>query len=89
MDFTFIDQIYVGVGGGFAVHAPTCTNCGELTGGVLQFQFGGYPVMDWADDGIRRMGLQVGGDIKINFLSEGGADLIMVQPMVVIGYEAY
>lgn len=88
VDFTFIDQIFVGAGGGFAAHAPTCTNCEGLVGGALHFRLGGYPLMGHGDDGIRRQGLMVGGDLRINFLSNGGS-VTMFQPMVTIGYEAY
>ena len=41
VDFTFIDQIFVGAGGGFAAHSPTCTNCKGGTGGVMHLRFGG------------------------------------------------
>ncbi len=89
VDFTFIDQVFVGAGGGATAHAPTCTNCDGLSGGVLQFRFGGYPLMDFGDDGIRRQGLMVGGDLRVNFLSSNGQSITLIQPMATIGYEAY
>ncbi|MBW2458625.1 MAG: hypothetical protein JRI68_29270 [Deltaproteobacteria bacterium] len=89
VDFTFIDQIFVGAGGGATAHAATCTNCDGLTGGVLQFRFGGYPLMGFGDDGIRRQGLMVGADMRINFLSSNGQSITLIQPMATIGYEAF
>lgn len=89
VDFTFIDQIFVGAGGGFAAHAPTCTNCNGISGPVIHFRFGGYPLMGKGDDGIRRKGLLLGGDMRINILSGSGVDVVMFQPMVTLGYEAY
>ncbi len=90
VDFTFIDQIFVGAGGGFAAHAPTCTNCDGLVGPAIHFRLGGYPLMGEGDDGIRRKGLMVGADLRVNFLStSGGASITMIQPMVKVGYEAF
>jgi hypothetical protein len=89
VDFTFIDQIFVGVGGGATAHGATCTNCEGLAGGVLHFRFGGYPIMGEGEDGIRRKGLMVGGDMRINFLSLNSQSIMLFQPMVTVGYEAY
>ncbi len=92
VDFTFIDQIFVGAGGGFAAHAPTCTNCSGLSGGALHLRLGGYPLMDTGEDGIRRKGLMVSGDLRVNFLSvsgSSGASITLLQPMLSVGYEAY
>ena len=90
VDFTIIDQIFVAAGGGWAAHAPTCTNCNGATGPVIHFRLGGYPLMDYGDDGVRRMGLMVSGDMRVNILSVSGGDsFVMYQPMLNVGYEAF
>ena len=90
VDVTLIDRIFVGGGAGFAAHAPTCTNCGGLAGPNVHLRLGGYPLMSRGDDGIRRKGLQIGADFRINFLSaSGGGSITLLQPMVTVGYEAF
>lgn len=95
VDFTFIDQIFVGVGGGGTYQGPTCTNCQALGGGVLHARFGGYPVIGLGEDGIRRKGLMIGAELFVNFVSQlsapAGVDtsIIFIEPMLTIGYEAF
>ena len=90
VDVTLVDRFFVGAGAGVAAHAPTCTNCNGLAGAVLHFRLGGYPIMSRGDDGIRRKGLTIGGDLRVNFLSgTGGYSITMIQPMVTLGYEAF
>jgi hypothetical protein len=78
-DFTFIDQIFVGAGAGYGVlnnpHGP-----------VVHLRAGGYPYMDFGEDGVRRKGLMLGVDVRV-FITTG--DLIAVYPMAQIGYEAF
>jgi hypothetical protein len=78
-DFTFIDQIFVGAGAGYGVlnnpHGP-----------VVHIRAGGYPYMDFGEDGVRRKGLMLGVDLRV-FITTG--DLIAVYPMAQIGYEAF
>src|SRR5690606_154796 len=95
VDFTIIDQIFVGVGGGGTVHGPTCTNCQALGGGVIHARLGGYPVIDFGEDGIRRTGLMLGAELFVSFVSQlsapSGSDtsLVILEPMFSIGYEAF
>lgn len=80
VDFTFVDQVFVGAGGGF-------TYLGAIPdpGGTLLFRVGGYPLMGEGENGIRRKGLMLGADVRVYFL--GGETLL--QPMGTIGYEAF
>lgn len=79
-DFTFIDQIFVGAGAGYGVlnnpHGP-----------VVHIRAGGYPYMDFGEDGIRRKGLMLGLDMRIFVLPD--SDVVAVYPMAQIGYEAF
>lgn len=78
IDFTFIDQIFVGAGGGFAIlNAPVA--------GEIHIRAGGYPVIGFGDDGIVRQGLMLGMDLRIFFVS----GIVAVSPMASIGYEAF
>jgi hypothetical protein len=78
VDFTFIDQLFVGAGGGYAVlnnpHGPE-----------LQFRLGGYPVVGDGIDGIRRKGLMLAADLRVFFV-EGST---FISPTASIGYEAF
>jgi hypothetical protein len=90
VDVTLFDRFFVGGGAGFAAHAPTCTNCGGLAGPNVHLRLGGYPLMSRGDDGIRRKGLMIGADLRINFLSDAASNSItLIQPMVSVGYEAF
>jgi hypothetical protein len=78
VDFTFIDQIFVGAGGGGGL-------VGDAAAGQLHLRFGGYPLMKRGDNGIRRKGLMIGADLSVHFVD----GLKLMQPMFSIGYEAY
>jgi hypothetical protein len=78
VDFTFIDQIFVGAGGGGGL-------VGSAAAGQLHLRVGGYPIMRRGDNGIRRRGLMIGADVSVHFI-EG---FVLMQPMLSIGYEAY
>lgn len=78
VDFTFIDQIFVGAGGGFAIlNSPFA--------GELHIRAGGYPVIGFGDDNIVRQGLMLGMDFRLFFV--GGT--VAIAPMASIGYEAF
>jgi hypothetical protein len=79
VDFTFIDQIFVGVGGGGGI-------LNNPAAGELLFRAGGYPLIGFGDDGIRRKGLMLSADVRVFFVSGG---LTVVSPTVNIGYEAF
>jgi hypothetical protein len=79
VDFTFIDQIFVGAGGGGGIIGT------GVPAGQLHLRAGGYPLMRRGDNGIRRRGLMLGADMSVHFAS--GVKLL--QPMLSIGYEAY
>jgi hypothetical protein len=79
-DVTFIDQIFVGAGGGGGM-----VNSSSFAGGILHIRAGGYPLMGFGEDGIRRKGLMLSADLRLYFA--GGATFI--SPMASIGYEAF
>ena len=96
VDFTFIDQIFVGAGGGVSAQGATCTNCELWAGGVAHLQVGRYPLMSFSEEGSGRQGLMVAADVRLNFLSPtttlppgATSSLFLAQPMLTIGYEAY
>lgn len=78
VDATFIDQVFVGAGGGFGI-------VNNPSGPVLHVRAGGYPLMGYGQNGIRRKGLMVGADMRMYFLS--GATVM--QLMGSVGYEAF
>ena len=78
VDFTFIDQIFVGVGGGGAI-------LNDPFAGELHIRAGGYPLMGYGEDGVRRKGLMIGADLRMFFL-EG---YVLLSPTASIGYEAF
>jgi hypothetical protein len=78
VDFTFLDQIFVGGGAGFGVF-------NNPTGPVVHLRAGGYPLMGHGENGIRRKGLMLGVDLRLGFIT--GATV--VYPMGSIGYEAF
>lgn len=78
VDFTFLNQIFVGAGGGGAI-------IGSLPGGQLHIRAGGYPVFTHGANGIRRKGLMIGLDLRVWFVSGG----TLVSPMLGVGYEAF
>ena len=77
-DFTFIDQIFVGAGAGYGVlnnpHGP-----------VIHLRAGGYPYVDFGEDGVRRKGFMVGVDMRV-FIAD---PYTAIYPMVQVGYEAF
>ena len=81
VDFTFIDRIFVGVGGGGGL----VQFGGTEAAGMLHFRAGGYPALGLGDDGIRRKGLMIGADVILHF----AAGQVLPSPMVSIGYEAF
>ena len=81
VDFTFIDQIFVGVGGGGGLVQVGSTHAG----GTLHFRAGGYPIMGFGEDDIRRKGLMLGADFRLHF----AAGETFISPMAYIGYEAF
>jgi hypothetical protein len=78
VDFTFLDQIFVGIGGGGAL-------INNPSGGELHIRAGGYPVFGFGEDNIRRKGLMLGLDLRLFFVS--GA--VLMSPTASIGYEAF
>lgn len=81
VDFTFIDRIFVGVGGGGGL----VQFGGTEAAGMLHVRAGGYPALGFGDDGIRRKGLMIGADVIVHFAS----GQVLPSPMVSIGYEAF
>lgn len=78
VDVTLIDQIYVGAGGGFGV-------VNNPTGPTLHFRAGGYPLMGYGENGIRRKGLMVGADMRMYLLS----GITVMELTGGVGYEAF
>jgi hypothetical protein len=85
VDFTFIDRIFVGVGGGGGLNGGIGGGGYVVGEGQLHLRVGGYPVLTRGDNGIRRKGLMLGADLTVHFA--GGSPAI--QPMASIGYEAF
>jgi hypothetical protein len=78
IDFTFLDQLFVGGGLGYAIlNSPA--------GMELHFRAGGYPLYGDSQDRARRKGLMLGADLRLHFV-EG---YTFVAPTFNIGYEAY
>jgi hypothetical protein len=82
VDFTFADQFFVGAGGGGGI-------IGSVGLGQLHIRGGAYPVWTHGVNGIRRKGLMVSADVGIHLGNSSGYFYKLVQPMVMIGYEAY
>jgi hypothetical protein len=53
--------------------------------GELHLRAGGYPLMGYGEDGVRRKGLMIGADVRMFFL-EG---YVLLSPTASIGYEAF
>ncbi|MBK6519656.1 MAG: hypothetical protein IPM79_34930 [Polyangiaceae bacterium] len=81
VDFTFIDHIFVGVGGGGGL----VQFGGTVPAGELHVRVGGYPVVGDGLVGGRRKGLMIGADLHVHFAD--GA--VLPSPTVSIGYEAF
>ncbi len=78
VDFTFIDRIFVGAGGGFGI-------VNNPYGAVAQLRFGGYPVLRVAENRPRRKGLMVGADTRFYFTQVGP----VLELIASVGYEAF
>lgn len=78
VDFTFLDQLFVGGGAGFGVF-------NNPTGPVVHLRAGGYPLQGFGENGIRRKGLMLAFDMRLGFIT---GDTV-VYPMGSIGYEAF
>ena len=86
-DFTLIDRVFIGIGGGvgfFGFFSP-----------ALHVRFGGYPIMRHGDNGIRRKGLMIALDLEVYAVAPHSASqdpdktLVAVVPKLSIGYEAF
>jgi hypothetical protein len=82
VDFTFLNQIFVGAGGGGGI-------IGSLPGANVLLRFGGYPVFTHGENHIRRKGLMLGADMRMYFFSVNGGGAQVLQAMASIGYEAF
>lgn len=82
VDFTLLDQFFVGVGAGGEIFQ-------SVSGGVINFRAGGYPVWTHGVNGIRRKALLLGANIKLHVFSDISASYTVLQPMLQLGYEAY
>ncbi len=97
VDFTFADRFQIG--GGPDVGAFVIVGDGgaaaALYGGRLHLA--AFPLVGDGDDGIRRKGLAVGADLRVNVAeiavaSSSGAgtgSLLLLTPTAFIGYEAF
>jgi hypothetical protein len=81
VDFTFLDHLYVGAGGGFGV-------VNNPVGPVLHLRLGGYPIMGRGENGYRRKGLQIGADMRVYFTSDAAVGTV-TEITGGIGYEAF
>lgn len=77
VDFTFMDQLFVGAGGGAGL-------IGSAVAEQAMIRVGGYPVMAHGH-GARRKGLMLSADMHIHFVQ----GFQVIQPMFNVGYEAF
>lgn len=77
-DFTIIDRLFVGAGGGVGI-------LNNPSGGELHFRLGGYPFMSGGKKNARRKGLMLGADLRLHFV-QGNT---FVAPTFNIGYESF
>jgi hypothetical protein len=82
VDFTFIDQIFVAVGGGGGI-------LNNPAAGELIVRFGGYPAFGMAENNIQRKGLMLGIDFRLFVAPTSSGTLIAPSPTLNIGYEVY
>jgi hypothetical protein len=82
VDFTFLDQIFVVVGGGGEIFQ-------SVGGGVVNLRVGGYPLWTHGANGVRRKALMLGANVKLHVFGDAAAKYTVLQPMLQIGYEAY
>lgn len=98
VDFTIADRFQIGGGpdvGAFLIVGDGGGAAAALYGGRIHLA--GFPLVGDGEDGIRRKGLTVGADVRINVgelavASTGGAgvgSLLLITPMGFIGYEAF
>ncbi len=80
-DFTF-NRVFVGFGGGVS-YVGYYADAGPEA--ILRIGF--YPIERWHRWG-RRSGLMIGGDLHIDYVPHGGG-AAYVEPMFLIGYEAF
>jgi hypothetical protein len=78
VDFTFIDRIFVGGGGGFAV-------LNNPSGAELHLRAGGYPLVSRSDEKVRRKALSLAVDFRVHFVD----GFTGVAPTFNIGYESF
>jgi hypothetical protein len=78
VDFTFVDQVFVGGGLGYAI-------LNNPSGVEIHLRAGGYPLYSDSKEKARRKGLMLGADLRLHFV-EG---YTFVAPTFNIGYEAY
>ncbi|MFT3772358.1 MAG: hypothetical protein QM820_43750 [Minicystis sp.] len=82
VDFTFMNQFFVGAGGGGGI-------IGSLGAGQAVIRVGGYPLFTHGENRIRRKGLMLSADMHIHIGLAGGASYKLLQPTFAIGYEAF
>jgi len=98
VDFTIGDHFQIG--GGPDVGALLLVGDGGGAAAALyggRIHIAGYPLVGDGEDGIRRKGLALGADLRINVgeiavASTGGAgvgSLLLITPTAFIGYEAF
>lgn len=77
-DFTLADSFFFAAGGGGTV-------VGSVAGGMIHGRLGGYPLMSKGENGVRRKGLMLGSDVRVDLV--GGYTVLQVTGS--IGYEAF
>ncbi len=80
VDFTFLDHLYVGAGGGVGI-------VNNPVGPVLHLRLGGYPIVGRGENGYRRKGLQLGADMRLYFAPNPVGTVTEITAG--IGYEAF
>lgn len=82
VDFTFLDRLFVAVGGGYGIlnnpHGPE-----------IHVRLGGYPAMGFGENGYSRHGLVLAVDGRTFFLFSGPEVVPVMQVMGTIGYAAF
>jgi hypothetical protein len=81
-DFTF-NRFFIGGGAGFVYLGEDPHASPEVL-----FRIGFYPLMQRTRWG-RRRGLRVGVDLHLDYIVGGGDSVALLQPMGVIGFEAF
>ncbi len=78
VDYTFGERAFAAGGIGVA-------RFDEPIGATLHLRGGGYPLVGHGQDGIRRLGLMVAGELRLFVVSE----TVVVSPTVSVGFEAF